>query len=444
MAVRLSNVTRLAIMAVFGLASAFAQQAERQWKDRAEYDLYVAITKEADPNKKLQLLNEWRQKYPQTAFAKERLQLFLFTYQALNQPAQMVEAAQEILALDPKDFQALYWMTLLTPTLGKATPDVLSNGEKAAKGLLGALDETFALEKKPAATSEADWKNARKDSEALAYRTLGWIAMVRKQPEQAEEYFTKALQLEPSAASLPFFRPGDIAYWLGSVLIAQKVPEKQMRALFHFARAASYDGAGSLTPQGRQDVNKYLEKVYAAYHGSLEGLDQIRQMARTQPLPPADFKIKSAAEIAMEKEEELRKANPMLALWLSVKKELTAEGGEQYFQERVKQALLPGAAVPGVTKFRGRLVAAKPPRNPKELVLAISDATTPEVTLRLEEPLAGTAEPGTEISFAGVAAEFTRNPFMLTFEVEKGQVEGWPAPAPKKAPAVKKKTGKKS
>ena len=132
----------------------------------------------------------------------------------------------------------------------------------------------------------------------------------------------------------------------------------------------------------------------------------------------------------------------MLALWLSVKKELTAEGGEQYFQERVKQALLPGDAVPGVTKFRGKLVAAKPPRNPKELVLAISDATTPEVTLRLDEPMTGTAEPGTEIAFAGIAMEFTRDPFMLTFEVEKGQVEGWPAPTPKKAPTKKK--GKKS
>jgi tetratricopeptide (TPR) repeat protein len=438
----LKNVTQLAIVALLGAGGALAQQGEKQWKDRAEYDLYVAITKETDNNKKLQILNEWKQKYPQSAFAKERLQLFLVTYQALNQPGHMAEAAQEILALDPKDFQALYWLTLLTPTLGKSTPDVLANGEKAAKGLLAALDDTFAPEKRPATTSEADWKNARKDSEALAHKTLGWIAMVRKEYEQAEQHFVKAIQLQPSAGALATFRPGDVAYWMGTVLIAQKVPEKQMKALFHFARAASYDGPGSLNPQGRQDVNKYLEKVYNAFHGSLEGLDQIRQMARTQPLPPPDFKIKSAAEIALEKEEELRKANPMLALWLSVKKELTAEGGEQYFQERVKQALLPGDAVPGVTKFRGKLVAAKPPRNPKELVLAISDATTPEVTLRLDEPMTGTAEPGTEIAFAGIAMEFTRDPFMLTFEVEKGQVEGWPAPTPKKAPAKKK--GKKS
>lgn len=439
MAVRvLKSVTRVAIVALLGVGGALAQQGDKQWKDRAEYDLYVAITKEADNNKKLQILNEWKQKYPQSAFAKERLQLFLVTYQALNQPAHMAEVAQEILAIDPKDFQALYWLTLLTPTLGKSTPDVLATGEKAAKGLLAALDETFAPEKRPATTSEADWKNARKDSEALAHKTLGWIAMVRKEYEQAEQHFVKAIELQPSAAALATFRPGDVAYWMGSVLIAQKVPEKQMKALFHFARAASYDGPGSLNPQGRQDVNKYLEKVYSAFHGSLEGLDQIRHMARTQPLPPPDFKIKSAAEIALEKEEELRKANPMLALWLSVKKELTAEGGEQYFQERVKQALLPGDAVPGVTKFRGRLVAAKPPRNPKELVLAISDATTPEVTLRLDEPMPGTAEPGTEIAFAGIAMEFTRDPFMLTFEVEKGQVEGWPAPVPKKAPAKKK------
>ena len=72
------------------------------------------------------------------------------------------------------------------------------------------------------------------------------------------------------------------------------------------------------------------------------------------------------------------------------------------------------------------------------------------MTLKLTEPLPGMMEPGGEISFSGVAAEYSKEPFMITFEVEREDVEGWtgkgpvtparPRPAAKKAaPAAGKK-----
>lgn len=425
------------IAALFGVLTVWCQETKQQpkkeWKDRGEYDLYVAITKETANNKKLELLNTWKQKYAETDFRQERLQLYLVTYQALNQPQNMVDTAHQMLANDPKDFQALYWITLLTPTLGKSTPDVLDGGEKAARGLLANVDSTFAADKRPATTPEAEWKKARTDSEALAHKTLGWVVMQRKNNEAAEAAFRKSLQLNPNA--------GEVSYWLGTVLLAQRVPEKQAEALYHFARAGAYEGAGALNPQGRQEVNKYLEKVYSTYHGSMEGLDEVRTVARTNALPPAGFKVKSAAEVAFEKEQRLREENPMLALWLSVKKELTGPNGEQYWDNSVKRAALPGG-VSGVEKFKGKLISHTPARNPRELVLGISDANTPEVTLKLDEAMSGSAEPGTEIDFDGVATEFSKEPFMVTFEVEKGNVQGWPAPAPRRAP-TKKATKKK-
>ena len=41
-----------------------AQPAQKNWKDRAEYDLYNAIVKEQDASKRLALLNSWKEKYP--------------------------------------------------------------------------------------------------------------------------------------------------------------------------------------------------------------------------------------------------------------------------------------------------------------------------------------------------------------------------------------------
>jgi hypothetical protein len=247
--------------------------------------------------------------------------------------------------------------------------------------------------------------------------------MQRKNNEAAEAEFRKALGINSN--------DGEVSYWMGTVMVAQKVPQKQSEALYHFARASSYDGPGALNPQGRQEVNKYLEKAYTSIHGSTEGLDDIRAMAKSQALPPPGFKVKTAAQVAIEKEEQFKREHPMLALFQSIKKELTGLNGDAYWESGVKHAGLPGGAS-GVEKFCGKLISHKPARNPKELVLGISDETTPEVTLSLDAAMRGPAEPGTEICFEGIATEFTKEPFTITFEAEKSKVEGWPAPPPRR------------
>ena len=70
------------------------------------------------------------------------------------------------------------------------------------------------------------------------------------------------------------------------------------------------------------------------------------------------------------------------------------------------------------------------------------DTTTGEVTLQFDTPVK--AENGTTLEFKAIAKEFTKEPFMLTFDVEgKDKIEGWPAqaaaPAAKKAAPRKKK-----
>jgi hypothetical protein len=421
---------------LLGAGALRAQQAQPQWKDRAEYDLAQAAQNEKDPHKRLELLNQWKEKYPNSEVQATRLYLFLTTYQALNQPLKVYETAKEMAALDASNVNARYFICVLGPTLTKPTPEDFDTIDKAAKSLLASLDTAFAPDKRPQNLSEQDWKKRRVEAEALAYKAEGWVAMQKKENDRAETALRKSLELNPES--------GDIAYWLGTMLLAEKRPEKNSDAIFFFARAAYYDGPGSLNPQGRTAVTNYIEKLYKSFHGSDEGLDDLRKLAKAQALPPADFKVKSSAEIALEQEEKLKKENPALALWLNIKRELTGPGGDAYWGN-MKGALIPGDAVPGVTKLKGKLVSQKPPKNPKELVLAMSDGITPEVTLVLDEPLRGAAEAGTEISFEGIATNFTKDPFMLTFEVEKAKLVGWPAPAPpaKKAPVRKKAPARK-
>ncbi len=422
------------VLAVVFALGAMAQAPQKNYKDRAEYDLYSSILKETNAQKKLELLNQWKEKYPTTDFKTERLGLYLTTYQGLNKGPEMLATAKEMVANDPKNMQGLYWVAMFT--LNNTSPDQLDAGQKAAQGLLANLDELFAASKKPATVSEDAWKKERGSIEALAQTTLGWVGMTRKENEPAAAAFRKALELNPNGAQ--------VSYWLGSVLLRKA--ETQGEGLYHIARASVLEGPGALDANTKNQLTAYLQKVYAQYHGDSSGLDELKAKAKESPMPPADFKVKRADEVAAEKEEEFRKTNPVMALWMSIKKELTGPNSDAYFASSVKDAHLPGGAM-GVQKFKGKVIEHKPARNPKEIVLGMSDATTREVTLKLETPfLTGKADPGTEIEFEGVVSGFTKDPFMVTFDVEKKeQIAGWPAPAPpaKKAVGAKKTAAKK-
>jgi hypothetical protein len=213
------------------------------------------------------------------------------------------------------------------------------------------------------------------------------------------------------------------------VILAEKKADKQSEALFHFARAAAYDGPGSLTPEGRQKIDAYLTKVYNTLHGDSSGLAEVKALAKASAMPPADFKIKTASEIAAEKEEELKKTNPQLALWLTIKGQLLSPDGQTYFDSSMK-----GAAVP---KLKGWLVSVKPSAKPtvksNQLLVSMEGKDqAPNVTLKLvgadgttAAPLAGKPVVGVEIEFEGIGESFTKDPaFMVTFDLEKSKITG--------------------
>jgi tetratricopeptide (TPR) repeat protein len=403
---------------------------QKQAKDREEADLFNSILKETNPAKKLQLLDQWTQKYPDTAFKEERLKFYMQAYQQANQLSKAVDAANELLKLDPNDFSAHYTIASLTPFLGSTDPNVWANGEKSANAILENLEKQFAPDKKPANVSQADWEAAKKAALIVAHQALGWVNMMQKKNEVAEQEFIKTLELNPQAAQ--------VSYWLGTCVLAEKNPDKNTLALFSFARAAAYDGPGALPPAGRQQVDAYLTKVYKNYHGDdPKGLADLKALAKAQPLPPPDFKIKTIEEVNAEKEAELAKTNPLLATFLKIKEGLTGPDGANFWNE------MKGKAMP---ELRGTVVSAKPSVKPKVVELAMSQSQTPEITIIAPEtPARCKLDPGDTIDFSGSEAkEFTANPFMIKMEGGKITSGCKQAPAPAKRAPAKKSASKKA
>jgi tetratricopeptide (TPR) repeat protein len=397
---------------MFGQAAAPSSAApQKNWKDRMEYDLFDSITKDTNPKTKLEKLQAWEKQYPMTEWIKERRTLFLTTYAALNDGKNTVDVAKQILADNPKDFTASYYIMLFTqPLYGQSqTPAILDDGEKAAKAILANIDTP------PENVTADQWAKLKPDVEVMAEKNLGFIAMQRKNWDEAEADLQKSLTMTPNDATLD--------YQMGTVIASEKKLDKLPIAMFYFARAATYQGPGALTPEGQKAAMTYVQKQYKNFHGSDEGFNDLVAAAKANPTPPAGFTIKNANELAQASaanEEEYNKTHPSEALWKNLKMTLSAPEGAAYWM------MMKGSEVP---TLKGRVIKLEPAVKPKTILLAMEDntnnTTTADVTLKFEMPLPGKVDEGTELTFEGTADSYTASPFMVVFTLEKDKLHGW-------------------
>lgn len=400
----------------------------KQVKDQMEYDIFTLATKETDPAKKIQHLLTWKEKYPESDFKNDRLVLMITTYQALRDGEKMLTAAQELLKNEPRNVSGLYYVTLLTRSLNNTAPDRLELGEKAANGLLGTLPETFDAAKKPAGVTDDVWRKEKEKLEIEALKTLAFIQMAKKNFAGAADEYTKILKLNCTGA---------VSYQLSTAMLQQKKVELQIPAMYHVARAAHYAGEDALAPDVQKQVQAYFEKVYVKFHGSKEGMPEMIDLTKKNCFPPDGFSIKSEAQIIAEGEKKMQEEDPQKYLWIQVKKALIAEDGSgaAYF-ETIKGSALP--------KLKGTVVSVAPAKRPKEITVAISTADTPEIKLVVDAAYPNEAPVGTVLEFEGaVPNAYTADPFLVTAEVEKAQITGWPEPPRPAKKAVGRKGGRK-
>jgi hypothetical protein len=419
-----------------------AQEPKKEWKGgQEEYNLFQAFQK-ADTKGKIEALDKWKAAFPTSDFAEEREEQFLIVYQQLNMNRQAFDKAAEILKTRPNHFYSLSAIERLVFALPPPPkPADLDTAERVSKYILENLDTAFAASNRPTDVKEADWTTYKPAMQNAAQATLARIYVQRKDHPKAEIELTKYLHMDPTQ--------GATSLSLGGELLAQNKehPEKLAPGLYHFARAAAYDGQNSLPAASRKDALDYLTKTYTAYHGSNEGLDKLLALAKNNPFPPEGFSIESIQQISAKQaasQEEFLKAHPDLGLWqTAIKEPLTKDGGDAFFEMSMKGALLPGGAN-GVMKFKGKIISMTPETKPKQIVLALEQPNVPDVTLELSEALPGKMDPGAELQFEGVAKSYTKQPFMLVLETEPSKIEGWMGKNPPKAPAPKGKAKSKA
>ncbi len=383
-------------------ASAWAQAKAPAVKDQGEYDLTQAFQKETDPVKKLDILKQWQEKYPDSDFKGTR-------------------------ALATAQTESQIGAKALQPNAPAAD---LDNGLKAEQDLAANLDKYLADENKPANVTPEQWKQAKDQLGLQAHYTSASIYAAKKDDANAEAEYKKVLGIQPDNAQTD--------YALGTLIIKQRKAERYPEALYYIARAAAITGPNALNPQGKKVADDFLTKAYDGFHGSKDGLDDVKAKALTAPLMPSDFTIESIADIQKKQEGDaaaFAAAHPDLALWRQIRDALKGPDGDTYFSGTLKDAGIPPENGP-FKMFTGKVVSQP---TPKDVLLNV-DGVAGDVTLSFETPLKGMPlEPGTEIKFKGQVDSFVKDPYMLTLKVDKEDVDGIPAAAFAGAPAPTRK-----
>jgi len=405
-----------------------AQDKQPQWKDREEYDTADAAFKDANATTRLQKLDKWKEKYPATEQIQLRQDFYVITYPELKQGRQTIAAAQDILKDRPNSFLALRGILVAVHSmLNPIEPADLDLLQRTAEYMKANEAAIYAPTNKPFNYDDKTWAALATQMKPVPLQTMTWIWGQRKGKDDAriEADTTKYLKEDGTQAA--------VSYLLAGALLGQNKtnPEKQVPALYHYARAAAYDGANSLPAATRQTVEKSLTNMYTQYHGSADGLKELLAMAKGSTFPPADFSIKSDSEMKIEaaaKKAEEDAKDPVMALWRNIKSELTGADGAKYFADGLKDKGLP--------TFKGKIVDSTVVKgSTKELKMGVEKIDVADVTLQFEEPLPGTMMNGEELQFTGTGESFTASPYMLVLKSDEEDVKGWTGKAPKGAAA---------
>jgi hypothetical protein len=405
-------------------AALAAAQPQKQYKDANEYPMFDAAIKDLAANnaaKTLADLDAWSQKYPDSDYKDDRQILYVKAYAAANQTAKAVDTATALLTkqLGSADrLNMLYIIASAIQQIPEPPPAQLEAARKAA-------DELAAWDKIPAGVTAEAWPPIHTQVQAAAQRAQLFIALVpgaqalkKNDCPAAESALKRALDDHPQSAQA--------AGLLGQaeLCLYKTQPDRAPLALYELARAASLDPVQGMVDAKwqQQSVEPALESVYRQYHGvDPESLQQLKELAVKSPFPPAGFAIKSAIEIAQEKQDAFVKEHPELALWINIRTALAAASGEDYFASELKDAAVP--------PLKGVLLEATPACRPATLMVAVPLPGAPsqpaaEVALKLAKPIAGKPELGAEFRWEGVAVAFAKTPFLLTMETAAEKITG--------------------
>jgi len=208
-----------------------------------------AVQQATDPNKRIQLAEDFLKKYPQSRYRGSMYQALVSGYFATQQVPKMLEAGEKEVELNPNDAPVLAVMgQALARTYNPKAPDAAKQLDKAEQYSKRAIEITPTLTKPENLTDEA-FSNAKNDTLVMAHSGLG-LVYIRRQK------FSEAIpELEQSVKADSHPDPDPVNYYLLGV--ADKQTSHFEAAAAAFSKCATVQSTLQATcKSGAEDAKK--------------------------------------------------------------------------------------------------------------------------------------------------------------------------------------------
>jgi hypothetical protein len=392
------------------------------WKSRDEYDAFMAMANEKDPNKKIQLAEAFVTKYANSDFKDSAYLVEMQTYQQLTppQPDKAVDAAHKVLQANPDNPDALRYLSFVFPFMYKGdAPDhdaKLGEAETEAKHGLEVVQKL----QKPANLPEDQFNQIVKGLRDIFNGTIGFVDLQRKDYAGAITADKAAAEDNPSDEYV-FYRMG-LAYLYSN-------PHDYDNGIWYLARAFALAKANP-NDTNAAEFETYLKKTYVGYHGNDDQLKEIETQAATSPNPPSGFKV-----AAMEAPKKT--GNVLIDQFndMTYPLKFGGETAQKQWDALKGQPLEYGGSVDSVEKgtdpgtYSVRIdILDQSKATPGVYDIELKDSKQPDVK---------NLQPGDLIRFKGTMDSYTATPNVMVTVV--GEVTD-PNPLPDKPPAKEKPT----
>ena len=289
-------------------------------KDPAEYNAYQMFSTQTDPKAKAAAGESFLEKYPQSVVKKAVLDAMLDAYQQAGDADKVVSTATKLLQVDPNNMKALLYSVMIKKQQCGQKSDAAICDDAAG------LAQKGLQAPKPEGTSDEDWKKMTSVAYPIFASAIGLDAAISKKDfKAAQEEYTKEIQMysPEQRQTQGLVDTLQLAQAYSQPGATQDLP----RAVYLYARVWDF-----APPQYKAQIEPKLEYYYKKYHGGLDGLDQLKEQAKTgDGLPPGTINdmIKQAKTPAEQIHDLLASTPDLKSLALADKETVLALGSKE-------------------------------------------------------------------------------------------------------------------
>lgn len=380
-----------------------------------EYNAYNNANTQTTPAAKAAAFEAYLKAYPKSAVKADVLNQLLVLYYQLNDKANALNTADNILAIEPNNLRALFAEVFLRRQDADALTD--PSAKQAALDKIAGYAQTGLAATKPASWSDDDWKKLKATADPIFQSAIADDDLAKKDNAGA----ITALKAELDANEPATHTPGAVlqdVYVLASAYYTEPTPD-YLNCAWYAARAAAF------APEPyKTQFNQLATYCYAKYHGKKDDIAQLTSLVQTQLDPPADLATKiTPAPKPEDIVSQTIASTPDLATLALSDKEFILQYGKPEDADKVfntikgKSVEIPNAVVIAATA--------------DQLQLAVSDdavqGKTADFTVAMKKPLEKVPAVGDKVTVEGTYASYTQKPLMIT--MSDGELV-----LPKKAP----------